>query len=905
MTSNLLIRNRHVVLSLTIGWITLLQLGAVQAQTATCDEGVIRLPDRSGTIQICSAVSARVPELAKQLKQATESLGSQQVQIAELTRLVRGLNNVSREIGTQRQIEMMQSLSAELEKSKRDQGKEALQQINERLDGLQSSLLSAMTNPKMSSALVDALKGPVGEAIAKLDLLGANKQIDDIMERLKAIQSGVTNIQNDTTAIRQQLAQMDERQQAAQGAIERREAATIDVLRKLSSEIRDLGQRGGLIENPRGYSAHYHNARLLTQRGEIDLAMASYRQVFRTGVQMADPVIDLTTLLVRQYGRQGAIRALGIDFKSDLQELSYLYALQILSERELDEVEELLFANPQRVADFPPLASIYLRRLHERLSRKRTDLTLYTFQWSDTVGMGSVADRLDREIESGNYLAYFIDQVRAGRDLDEFRGVSDSFKREKILRIRVPNLGMENYPAKNADLMRSPMALDYTYFFEPPVNETLAHLARDAGFYPRYNNGSVFIYIWDVAIDVQKPIKICSVSGTSPKCHDINAEPRRCTRFVGSRPVDCTMTHTIGSYFPPRIEAHFIPQDLIGNSCIGRVSYTTTQGREVVINGRDLIAAFRRKLDPEAEKLIKSCGYDNQIIDPSQKVNSQRAQATSTAPFAIKNQSDWVLPSDYENCDALGQYYYVYSSRTLAAFKMDEYLISVAKSMNMTELPTRISGEKRFDKTTGKCKIQLMIKDVPHWCTIERLVKNRWLPEIKERSNRDDRMLSPGQVWNSGVYPDATAPIRCEAIKVEDRPTQKRTSAGRQISDVKLLESEGFEHELVALGAGHGPGCETNGYTDIRYRVSVDLGLRAIEGNVCEAGSKLRKTLLQSVQPINARRFNGCFTASAMKDYLAKTEAWMKSAAADCKSSAGKQTQEWAKEAAEWAVSLN
>lgn len=893
-----------------IGLVAFLVLGpgSSLAQTAGCDEGVIRLPDRSGTIQICSAVSARVPGLARQIKEATQALGSQQAQIAELTRLVRGLNNVSRGIGTQRQIEMMQNLYTELRRGRRDQGKETLAQINERLDSLQSSLLRAISNPKLAAALGDALKGPVGEAIAKLDLTGASKQIDGIVERLKAIQAGVASIQNDTSTIRRQLAQIDERQQAAQNATERREAATLDVLRKLSEEIRNLSQRGGLIDNPRGYSAHYHNARLLTQRGEIDMAITSYRQVFRTGVQMADPVIDLTTLLIRQYGRQGALRALARDFKSDLPELSYLYAIQILSDGELAEVESLLFANPQRAADFPPLASIYLRRLHERISRKRLDLNLYTFQWSDTAGIGAVALRLDREIESGNYLAFYIDQVRAGRDLDEFRAISDAFKREKILQVRVHNLGTETYPTKVADLMSSPIGLDYTYYFEPPVHETLAHLAKEAVAFPRYNKGSVFVYIWDAAIDVQKPIQVCTPTPSSSQCRDINTPSQRCRKSVGSRPVNCTMERLVPyGYSLPRLEAHFIPHDLLGQQCIGQVSYTTTSGREVVINGKDLISTYRRKIDPEVEKLIKSCGYDNQILGSSSPTSShQTSSSASSVPFARSIRADWVQPNNLESCNELGKKNWVYSSKTLAAYKMDDYLISVARHMNtLPDVPEIIAGQKQFDPITGRCSIRVLIKETPHVCTIDRLVKSRWLPEPDDSTAKNnERMLSVGLIWNSGIYPDDKGPIRCEAIKREERAPHKRKQSRRQIKDVKRLESRSLADELVALGAGHGPGCNTKGYTDIRYRVAVDLGLKSIERNVCGSAEKLRKTLLEARQLARAQQLNGCFTASAMSVYRIKAETWLKTAASDCNSAQGKQVKEWTKEASEWALEL-
>ena len=89
--------------SVGLWFFLLLMVSSAYSQPAGCDEGVIRLPDRTGTIQICSALAARVPELAKQLSQATALIGSQQAQLSELTRLVRGLNNVSRGIGLQRQ----------------------------------------------------------------------------------------------------------------------------------------------------------------------------------------------------------------------------------------------------------------------------------------------------------------------------------------------------------------------------------------------------------------------------------------------------------------------------------------------------------------------------------------------------------------------------------------------------------------------------------------------------------------------------------------------------------------------------------------------------------------------------------------------------------------------------------
>jgi hypothetical protein len=96
-------------LSFCVPLALLLACGAALAQAPNCDEGVIRLPDRSGTVVICSALAAQMPQLARQLTDATRMLGSQQGQMAELTRLVRGLNGVSQGIGIERQAQMLQT----------------------------------------------------------------------------------------------------------------------------------------------------------------------------------------------------------------------------------------------------------------------------------------------------------------------------------------------------------------------------------------------------------------------------------------------------------------------------------------------------------------------------------------------------------------------------------------------------------------------------------------------------------------------------------------------------------------------------------------------------------------------------------------------------------------------------
>lgn len=72
------------------------------------------------------------------------------------------------------------------------------------------------------------------------------------------------------------------------------------------SEIFNVGQTGGLVSDPNTYAEFYHNARLLQQRGAIDLAMQAYEQALFKGYLFVDPLLDLLDLANARYGEDGA-----------------------------------------------------------------------------------------------------------------------------------------------------------------------------------------------------------------------------------------------------------------------------------------------------------------------------------------------------------------------------------------------------------------------------------------------------------------------------------------------------------------------------------------------------------------------------------------------------------------------
>jgi uncharacterized coiled-coil protein SlyX len=198
---------------LTVLAITAASAGAI-AQAQNCDEGVIRMADRSGSVVICSALSAQMPQLNKQLTEASRTLGNQQTQIAELTRLVKGLSNVSRGIGPVRQGQMLKNLSLELTRSQRggdDTTRRMLEGLSSQIEDLQSQMLAAASSPEKAPAIAKAINGEVGDAIAKLELGTASRKLDETLALVVSIKSDTTAIKSDTTAIKGGVASMDKK----------------------------------------------------------------------------------------------------------------------------------------------------------------------------------------------------------------------------------------------------------------------------------------------------------------------------------------------------------------------------------------------------------------------------------------------------------------------------------------------------------------------------------------------------------------------------------------------------------------------------------------------------------------------------------------------------------------------
>ena len=177
-----------------------------------CASGIVQLPmNVNGNITVCSEVAAQAPALSRQLSEINRSLSTQQDQLRDLNRLLKGLNSVGQNIGPKRQGELALNLSARLaagQKAGKEQTQRQLSDLANGFDNLRDQLLGLLANRATTDKTNDAVDGPVGDAIAKLDFVAAHDLLEDIRSRLKAIGSEVGEVNQRTKAIQQTVEKM-------------------------------------------------------------------------------------------------------------------------------------------------------------------------------------------------------------------------------------------------------------------------------------------------------------------------------------------------------------------------------------------------------------------------------------------------------------------------------------------------------------------------------------------------------------------------------------------------------------------------------------------------------------------------------------------------------------------------
>lgn len=178
------------------------------AQSPPCADGIIRSAKANEQIQLCNIVAQRDPKLAAQLDAALKLLGQQQTQI---TRLVSAVNAVGKNVDPTRQAKMLQTLVDKLQSSPGAAPQRAEHLVAD-LTSLNADIQSMHADPTAAALTQAKLEGPLGDAVAQLDVSEAKADLADIRVTLKRIEAQTQHIatttdatQKDVTAINKQM----------------------------------------------------------------------------------------------------------------------------------------------------------------------------------------------------------------------------------------------------------------------------------------------------------------------------------------------------------------------------------------------------------------------------------------------------------------------------------------------------------------------------------------------------------------------------------------------------------------------------------------------------------------------------------------------------------------------------
>jgi hypothetical protein len=184
-------------------------------------------------------------------------------------------------------------------------------------------------------------------------------------------------------------------------------------LTDIRAGIRSLSQSGGIIVEATNLAQHYHNARIYSQRGEVDLALESYKKVFESKLQFVDPLLDVVTLTIQLYGIDGARSYLDKNLKPILNSDLYWLARQKLAEKPIPELVNRLILNvPELVSGVSEEKPITYPPLLAMLSTWGKAANTPNNTWLEKQATYYAYKAVSKSFRSGEFLSFYIDPIR-------------------------------------------------------------------------------------------------------------------------------------------------------------------------------------------------------------------------------------------------------------------------------------------------------------------------------------------------------------------------------------------------------------------------------------------------------------------------------------------------------------
>jgi len=196
-----------VLLAVTCAVLT----ASAAAQSGCLKGNVMFALNVNGRVELCSQYLDKIPELQKQLDQLQKTSSGDQELLRELTRSARSINGLGRNVDSNRQVELLQSFSRELQgliSVDQKKTQQQMAQLADKLDNLQDKITQSREDQQTAIQIMTALNGKLGDAIAALDLTKAEQQ-------LEAIQANLKNIETNTARTNQLLEEQAAREKEA------------------------------------------------------------------------------------------------------------------------------------------------------------------------------------------------------------------------------------------------------------------------------------------------------------------------------------------------------------------------------------------------------------------------------------------------------------------------------------------------------------------------------------------------------------------------------------------------------------------------------------------------------------------------------------------------------------------
>ena len=202
------------------------------------------------------------------------------------------------------------------------------------------------------------------------------------------------------------------------------------------AEIEKVGQTGGLISNPNTYAEFYHNARLLQQRGEVDLAMRNYEQALAQGYLFVDPLLDLLDLANARYGDAGTKKYFEKKIRDKIPE-----NLQKTAEIHLGLLDIEKVYSVSDITDgliFAPALAVWLSKQSIQKIADNTDY--YDRKYEDDYYFMQSSRLVIHSYQTTNFQSFFIDKGR-GTELIDISSLKAALKKLNRFEFSVQKIG--------------------------------------------------------------------------------------------------------------------------------------------------------------------------------------------------------------------------------------------------------------------------------------------------------------------------------------------------------------------------------------------------------------------------------------------------------------------------------